>query len=84
MKARVARRYQVTIPEGVRDEAGINVGDTVDVRSEDGRVIIEKIGRDWEATMSETRGTWKAHPAFRDMTDAVEIVDWLRKKNNKR
>lgn len=84
MRARVARRYQVTIPEEVRDEARLKVGDTVDVRSQDGRVIIEKIGGNWEAIMNETRGMWKAHPAFKDMKDAVETVDWLRQKNRNR
>ena len=82
MKVKVARRYQITIPEQVRDETGINIGDTVDVRSQDGKVIIEKIGRDWEAVMNETRGSWKAHPAFKSMKDAVEIVDWLRQKRS--
>lgn len=80
MRVRVARRYQITIPEDVRDEAGISVGDTVDVRSQDGKVIIEKIGRNWKSVMNETRGSWKAHPAFKDMKNAVEIVDWLRQK----
>ncbi|MGI0091735.1 MAG: hypothetical protein ACREBS_08500 [Nitrososphaerales archaeon] len=27
----------------MRNDAGINIGDTVDVRSQDGKVIIEKI-----------------------------------------
>ena len=80
MKVKVARRYQITIPEQVRDETGINIGDTVDVRSQDGKVIIEKMGRNWETVMSETRGSWKSHTAFKDMKDAVEIVDWLRQK----
>ena len=56
MQVKVARRYQITIPEQVRDDAGINIGDTLDVRSQEGKVIIEKIGRDWETVMNETRG----------------------------
>ncbi|MDG6938841.1 MAG: AbrB/MazE/SpoVT family DNA-binding domain-containing protein [Nitrososphaerota archaeon] len=84
LRARVARRYQITIPEEVRDEAGLKVGDTVNVRSESGKIIIEKIGGNWEAIMNETRGMWKAHPAFKDMKDAVEIVNWLRQKNRDR
>jgi AbrB family looped-hinge helix DNA binding protein len=81
LRARVARRYQITIPEEVRDEAKLKVGDIVDVKSEDGMIIIEKIGGEWQAIMNETRGMWNAHPAFKDMKDAVEIVDWLRQKN---
>lgn len=84
MRAQVARRYQITIPEEVREEAGLEIGDTVDVRSQDGRVIIEKVSGNWEAIMSETRGLWKAHPAFKGMKDAVEIVDWLRRKTGNR
>ena len=84
MRVRVARRYQITIPEEVREEVGINVGDTVDVRSQDGKVIVEKIGRNWESVMNETKGVWRAHPVFKDMKDSVEIVDWLRQKSRKR
>jgi AbrB family looped-hinge helix DNA binding protein len=80
MRVKVARRYQITIPEEVRDDAGINIGDTLDVRSQDGKLIIEKMGKDWEKVMDETRGSWKAHPAFKGMKDSVEIVNWLRQK----
>ena len=84
MKAKVARRYQITIPEEVRKEVGINVGDVVDVSSQDGKVVIEKMGRSWEAVMKETKGAWKLHPAFVDMKDSVEMVRWLRNKGSKR
>ena len=80
MQVKVARRYQITIPEQVRDDTGINIGDTLDVRSQEGKVIIEKIGRDWEAVMNETRGAWKDHPAFKDMKDSVEIVHLAQAK----
>jgi AbrB family looped-hinge helix DNA binding protein len=84
LKAKVARRYQVTIPEEVRDEVGINVGDTVDVTSQGGKVVIEKLGRNWDKVMRETKGTWKSHPAFAGMKDSVEITHWLRNKRTKR
>jgi AbrB family looped-hinge helix DNA binding protein len=45
LRFKVARRYQITIPERVRDNMGRNIGDTVDVTSQDGKVTIEKIGR---------------------------------------
>lgn len=80
MKARVARRYQVTIPEEVRREVGINVGDVVDVSSQEGRVVIEKVGRNWDKVMAETKGAWSSHPAFSKMRDSVEVTHWLRKK----
>lgn len=80
MRVRVARRHQITIPEEVREEVGINVGDEVDVRSEDGRVVVEKAVGNWESVMKETRGIWRRHPIFKDMKDSIEIVNWLRRK----
>ncbi len=79
MRVRVARRHQITIPEEVREEVGISVGDEVDVRSEDGRVVVEKAVGNWESVMKETRGIWRTHPIFKDMKDSVEIVNWLRR-----
>lgn len=83
LRVKVARRYQITIPEEVREEVGINVGDAVDVRSQDGKVVVEKVGKSWESVMGETQGAWKAHPIFKDMKDSLEIVDWLRQKRRK-
>ncbi len=84
MKAKVARRYQITIPEEVRKEVGINVGDVVDVSSQGGKVVIEKMGGNWDDVMSQTKGAWKSHPAFVGMKDSVEITHWLRNKRAKR
>jgi AbrB family looped-hinge helix DNA binding protein len=84
LKAKVARRYQITIPEDVREEVGISVGDTVDVTSHEGKVVIAKVGGSWEEVMSETRGAWKSHPAFAGMKDSIEITHWLRNKRAKR
>jgi AbrB family looped-hinge helix DNA binding protein len=83
LKAKVARRYQITIPEEVRQELGINVGDVVDVSNQGGKVVIEKIRKNWDDVMDETRGTWKSHPAFAGMKDSVEITHWLRNKRTK-
>ena len=84
MSAKVARRHRITIPEEVREEVGINVGDTVDVSSQDGKVIVEKMERNWESIMNEPRGAWKAHPVFKGMKDSIEIVNWLRQKGERR
>jgi AbrB family looped-hinge helix DNA binding protein len=83
LKAKVARRYQITIPEEVREEIGINFGDVVDVSSHEGKIVIEKVGRNWDKVMAETRGAWKSHPAFSGMKDSVEITHWLRNKREK-
>jgi len=79
----VARRYQITIPEEVREEIGINVGDVVNVSSQGGKVVIEKVERNWEEVMRETKGAWKSHPAFVGMKDSVEIVHWLRSERKR-
>jgi len=84
LRVKVARRYQITIPEEVREEVGINVGDAVDVRSQEGKIVVEKMGKSWESVMKETRGAWKTHPIFKNMKDSIEIVDWLRQKSRKR
>ena len=54
MQVKVARRYQVTIPEDVREKAKISVGDDVDVRYEDGKILLEKLEDNWEKVMAET------------------------------
>ncbi len=78
LQVKVARRYQVTIPEEVREKAKISVGDDVDVRYEDGKILLEKLGDNWEKVMKETEGSWANHPVFGKMKNSVEIVHWLR------
>ena len=75
---KVARRYQVTIPEEVREKAKISLGDDVDVRYEDGKVLLEKLEDNWERVTKETEGSWADHPVFGRMKNSVEIVHWLR------
>src|SRR5438128_12364198 len=77
LMVRVARRYQVTIPEEVREKAKISVGDDVDVRYEDGKILLEKLEDNWEKVMKEREGSWADHPMFGRMS-SVEIVQWLR------
>ena len=78
LQVKVARRYQVTIPEEVRAKAKISVGDDVDVRYEDGKILLEKLEDNWEKVMKETEGSWAIHPVFGKMKNSVEIVHWLR------
>ncbi len=35
----------------------------------------------WKKVMKETKGTWRKHPVFIEMDDAVEIENWMRGKN---
>src|SRR5207247_6049089 len=77
LMVKVARRYQVTIPEEVREKAKISVGDDVDVRYEDGKILLEKLEDNWEKVMKETEGSWTDHPVIGKMKNRVEIVHWL-------
>jgi len=78
LQVKVGCGYQVTIPEDVRAKAKISVGDDVDVRYEDGKILLEKLDDNWEKVMAETEGSWAKHPVFGKMKNSVEIVDWLR------
>lgn len=80
MEVKVARRHQITIPEEIRKKAKITTGDTVNISYENGKLVIEKIVMSWEEVMKDTRGTWSKHPVFKEMDDAVEIVNWMRGK----
>jgi AbrB family looped-hinge helix DNA binding protein len=81
LQVKVARRYKVTIPEDVREKAKISVGDDVEVRYEDGKILLEKLEDKWEKVMAETRGSWAKHPVFGGMKNSIEVVHWLRSKS---
>jgi len=78
LRVKVARRYQVTIPEEIRAKAKVSVGDDVDVRYEGGKILLEKVENNWEKVMKETEGSWADHPVFGKMKNSVEVVHWLR------
>ena len=42
LKVKVTRNYQVTIPAEVRNKAGIKEGDLLEVRWEEGKIVMEK------------------------------------------
>lgn len=42
MRVKVTRNYQITIPAEVRRALGIEEGDTLEVRLEEGKIVIEK------------------------------------------
>ena len=37
----VKSKYQVVIPQRVRDEIGVDVGDVLEARAEDGKIVFE-------------------------------------------
>jgi AbrB family looped-hinge helix DNA binding protein len=70
-KVKVTRKYQVTIPQEVREKTGLRIGDELLVREEEERIVIEKpldiekLAGSWdhivstEKFMEEARGLWK-------------------------
>ena len=40
---KVTRKYQVTLPKEVRERLGIRVGDSLRVKVEDGKVVLEPV-----------------------------------------
>ncbi|MFZ3383039.1 MAG: hypothetical protein WA144_03850 [Candidatus Methanoperedens sp.] len=42
------------------------------------KIQVEKIDQNWDKVMKETRRAWRKHPVFKEMDDAVEIVNWMR------
>jgi hypothetical protein len=42
----------------------LSVGDVVEVRHEEGRIVIEKVLERWEDVMMEIAGAWRDHPIF--------------------
>jgi antitoxin PrlF len=40
-EVKVTRKYQVTIPESVRSEMGVKIGDKLTVKAENNRIIME-------------------------------------------
>ena len=80
MEVKIARRYQVTIPKEVREKMDLSVGDMVEVRYDESRIIIEKVRERWEDVMMETAGAWRDHPVFGKMKNSIEVVNWLRGK----
>ena len=52
----------------------------MEISYENGRLVAEKLDMDWEKIMKETKGVWTNHPIFKEMKDAIEIVNWMRGK----
>ena len=84
MGVKVARKFQVTIPSEVREKMDLSVGDVVEVRYENKRIVIDKVDENWDRVMKETANAWSKHPFFGTMNNAVEVVNWLRGKHEDR
>lgn len=79
-QVKVARRFQVTIPEEVRRKSGISIGDRLVVKNEGEHIVLKKLSDNWEEVMSRTQGAWKNHRAFARFRDSIAVMRWLRGK----
>jgi antitoxin PrlF len=69
-EVKVTRKYQVTIPESVRSELGIKIGDKLIVKSENKRIVMESPKR--VSNPSDT--LWCLFGESMDV-DAVKLVE---------
>jgi antitoxin PrlF len=69
-EVKVTRKYQVTIPESVRSELGVKIGDKLIVKSENKRIIMESPKR--IANPSDTLWCLFGKPLE---VDAVNLVE---------
>mgnify|MGYP001772584201 FL=1 len=53
---KVNKKGIVVIPKGIREEIGLKEGDTVKIRVEDGRIVIEKVDL-WERVWDCCKGS---------------------------
>lgn len=58
--------------------AKISLGYTLEISCRNGKILVEKVDDNWQNVMKETKGIWRKHPAFKEMEDSVEIVNWMR------
>lgn len=69
---KVTRKYQVTIPKGVREKVGIKMGDELKVTDKGDLIVIEKIGK--RRSLLDFAGCWRGYPE-----NPEEFMEELRK-----
>ena len=76
-EVKVTRKFQVTIPESVRAELGVKIGDKLIVKSEDKRIVMET-----RRHISNPSGVlWNLFGKPIDI-DATKLVEDSWKENN--
>jgi AbrB family looped-hinge helix DNA binding protein len=88
----VKNKYQVVIPQRVREEIGLDVGDMLEARAEDGRIIFEPksvVDRGIARSIAEFQagkghGPFSTHEAFVKALHTSKRKTAGKKKSNKR
>jgi len=79
-EVKVTRKYQVTIPEGVRSKLGVKIGDKLIVKSEDNHIIMESS----KHISNPSDALWNLFGRSLDI-DATKFVEesWANNDNSK-
>jgi AbrB family looped-hinge helix DNA binding protein len=81
---RVTSKGQVTIPQAIREQAGLRPGSEVEFAIEDGKVVIrpvKPVGRSWAREALERARGSANNPMFKGWT-TDEIMKFLRGDND--
>lgn len=84
----VKNKYQVVIPQSVRKHVGINIGDVLEAKAEDGRIIFEPksaVDRGIAESLEEFRksrsfGPFSTHRAFLASLRGEAVVGPLKSR----
>ena len=68
---RVTRKYQVTIPKGIREKLGLRVGDVLIVKTDGKRIILEPISERARDPLDDMLNLVKGNLDI----DAVKLVE---------
>jgi len=71
-RVKVTRKYQVTIPKGVRERVGLKIGDELLVSGSGRRIILEK-----PFDLDELAGSWSHVESVDEFMDDVRRL-WKR------
>ncbi len=88
----VKNKFQVVIPQRVREEIGVNIGDVLEARAENGRIIFEPkslVDRGIAESIAEFRsgrgyGPFDTHEAFVDALHRAATKPARRKRTKRR
>ncbi len=51
----VTKKFQITIPQDIREKEGIHIGDKVSITYEDDKIVIKKVSG---SLVEDASGTW--------------------------
>jgi len=71
-EVKVTRKFQVTIPKGVREKIGIKMGDKLKVVDKGDLIVLGKIGK--RRNLLDLAGCWRGYPEKPE-----ELIEELRK-----